>query len=146
MLKYIGILLSLASATITPVNAGLGPAENIRAEFEAWCGQEDIDCKVDFGDGLITVDGQHTITRAQLQKYETTDDFICLKATSGLASLAKPKCTGKGTALLFFEENGKEGVGAIMFVHRDTYIDFKNALTVFCGGTCRPLGPSLGIR
>ena len=46
------------------VNAGLGPAtsKGSQSGYDAWCGKPKNDCKIVFGDGAITVDGNHSVS------------------------------------------------------------------------------------
>lgn len=47
-----------------PVNAGLGPATSKEAAsgYDAWCGKPKNNCKIVFGNGMITVDNNHSVS------------------------------------------------------------------------------------
>jgi len=125
-----------------PARADLGKAEEIKAEFDAWCARGGNDCKVTFSGDTLTVDGSSSITKADLSKIEYNNRFYCSPA-SGLRS---SKCYGKGSAIVYYVQDGKEGAGAFIFADDNAYFDFVTALDVFCGVKCRPLGPSIKVQ
>ena len=122
-----------------PAMSGLGPAENIKKEFDAWCAKTKNECKVTFSGDTLSVDNNNSISKSELQRYETINRFYCV-AASGLSS---SKCYGKATTLIYYNQNGKEGVGAIIFVDDTAFFEFQIALKVFCGSQCRPVGPDI---
>jgi len=67
MLRMTRLGLAIASFllafSINSASAGLGPAasQGSQSGYDAWCGQPKNDCKVAFGDGMITVDGKHSV-------------------------------------------------------------------------------------
>ena len=96
MKRFIAICGVIASLALpSPSLAGLGPAENIKKEFDAWCAKTKNDCKVTFSSDSLTIDGTHSVSRSDLKKYETINRFYCA-AASGISS---SKCYGKGTTL-----------------------------------------------
>ena len=133
-----GIFLLAAN----PVYAGLGPAEQIKGKFDAWCAQVKNECTVDFSYGKMTVDSLYSIDKSQMTRYEINNRFFC----SPGGALSSSKCYGKGSILVFYNEDGNEGVGAFMFVDDRAFFDFEIAIKVFCGGDCRPVGPSVLVK
>jgi hypothetical protein len=143
-MKRLLALLALAPLLACPLGAraDLGPAEKIKGEFDAWCGKSGSECKVTFSGDTLAVNGSSTITKSELAKYEIDDKFYCT-AASGFSS---SKCYGKGSVLIFYNQGGKEGVGAFIFADDNAFFDFQTAVTVFCGAKCRPLGPSVKVQ
>ena len=122
-----------------PAISGLGPAENIKKDFDAWCAKTKNECKVKFSGDTLSVDDYNTINKSDLKRYEIINRFYCV-AASGISS---SKCYGKATTLIYYNQDGKEGVGAILFVDDTAFFEFVIALKVFCGSTCRPVGPDI---
>ena len=142
MKRFIAICGVIASLALpAPSLAGLGPAEDLKKEFDAGCAKTKNDCKVSFSSDSLTIDGTHSVSRNDLKKYETINRFYCV-AASGISS---SKCYGKGTTLIYYNQNGKEGVGAILFVDDTAFFEFEIALKVFCGSACRPVGPGIKV-
>jgi hypothetical protein len=56
------------------VLAGLGPASSTRA-FDAWCGSKGMNCKVQFKDDRIVVDGRYSITYRQIKDIDFNMDY-----------------------------------------------------------------------
>ena len=142
-MKRLLALLALAPLLASPLSAraDLGAAEKIKGEFDAWCAKGGNKCKVTFSEDNLTVDGSSSITKNELQKVSYDNRFYCTPA-SGFSS---SKCYGKGSALVYYIQNGKEGAGAFIFADDNAYFDFVTALEVFCGAKCRPLGPSVKV-
>ena len=64
MKRFIAICGVIASLALpSPSLAGLGPAENINKEFDAWCAKTKNDCKVSFSSDSITIDGTITLIK-----------------------------------------------------------------------------------
>ena len=126
----------------SPVNAGLGEAEaGTKRTFDAYCGSKGNDCKVKFTDDRLTVNNSDGIDKGQIVKYQFSQDFRC-----GTGLLTRNSCSGRGTALVIYNENGVEGSGTFIFTNRRTFDEFSGALSAFCGGSCRPIGPSVRIE
>ena len=48
--------------------------------------------------------------------------------------------------LVKYTENNIDKSGKFLFVNTGAFSDFENALSVFCGPKCRPIGPSITIE
>ena len=143
-MKRLLTFLALAPLLACPLGAraDLGPAEQIKGQFDAWCGKLKSECKVTFSGDTLAVNGASSISKSDLVKIETDDKFWCSPASGFQSS----KCHGKGSILIFYNQGGKEGVGAFIFADDNAFYDFKTAVTVFCGGKCRPLGPNIKVQ
>lgn len=122
-----------------PALSDLGPAESLKTDFDAWCAKSKNDCKVKFTGDTLSIDGIYSITKNDLKRYETINRFYCA-AASGLSS---SKCYGKATTLIYYNQDGREGVGAVLFVDDTSFFEFEIALKIFCGSGCRPVGPDI---
>ena len=124
-----------------PAEAGLGKAEGGTSRtFDAYCGKAGNKCKVKFSSSRMTVDETDGIDKGQIIKYEFSQNFLC-----GTGLLTRNSCTGRGTALVIYNEDGAEGSGTFIFTNRRAFSEFSAALSAFCGGGCRPIGPSIKI-
>ena len=125
-----------------PAKAGLGAAEEgTKRTFDAYCGKKGNDCKVEFTNNRLTVNGANGIDKGQIVKYEFSQDFLC-----GTGLLTRNSCSGRGTALVIYNENSVEGSGTFIFTNRRSFAEFSSALSAFCGGSCRPLGPTVRLE
>ena len=133
---------ALTLITPPPTKAGLGAAEQgTKRTFDAYCGKKGNDCKVEFTNNRLTVNGIDGIDKGQIVKYEFSQNFLC-----GTGLLTRNSCSGRGTALVIYNEDGVEGSGTFIFTNRRTFQEFAGALSAFCGGSCRPIGPSVRLE
>ena len=133
----------IGASLISPNSAyaGLGAAKKgTNRTFDAYCGTKGNDCKVEFTSERLTVDSVDGIDKGQIVKYQFSQDFRC-----GNGLLTRNSCSGRGTALVIYNENGVEGSGTFIFTNRRTFEEFTGALSAFCGGSCRPIGPSVRL-
>ena len=133
----IGTSIVIPSAAL----AGLGAAEGgTNRSFDAYCGTPGNKCKVKFSSNRLTVNGNNGIDKGSIIRYQTSNDFWCT------ASVLQRNCRGSGQALVVYQEDGQEGSGTFVFVNHKAFDQFKAALSAFCGGSCRPIGPSVRIE
>ena len=125
-----------------PVSAGLGDAEGgtTNRTFDAYCGKKGNNCKVMFANDKLTVNQKDSISKGQILKYTVNPNFYCESGMFG------EKCDGEGSVLVIYQEEGREGSGIFIFVHKKTFMEFVNAITAFCGAGCRPIGPSIKLE
>ena len=124
-----------------PAFAGLGDAEGgSKREFDAYCGEIGKKCKVLFTEGKLIVNSKDSISKNQLVRYSTHPDFDCIVGAFSTS------CRGSGSILLIYNEDGSEGSGTFIFVNRKAFEEFNRAVSAFCGGTCRPIGPSVKLE
>ena len=122
--------------------AGLGAAEEgTKRTFYAYCGKKGNDCKVEFTGERLTVNSTDGIDKGQIVKHQFSQDFRC-----GTGLLTRNSCSGRGTTLVIYNEIGVEGSGTFIFTNRRAFEEFAGALSAFCGGSCRPLGPSVRLE
>jgi len=135
-------VIAASSFMTTPTWAGLGAAEGgtTNRTFDAYCGKPGNKCKVKFSGNRLTVNGTDGIDKGSIIRYQTSNDFWCT------ASVLRRNCRGSGQALVVYREDGQEGSGTFIFVNHKTFDQFKAALSAFCGGSCRPIGPSINIE
>ena len=123
-----------------PVNAGLGEADaEVLKEFDAWCGKRKNNCKVTFPSANeMVVNGKDGITRDQLQSYQCNSSWRQM-GFSGIDHW-------EYSCLVKYTENSIDRSGKFIFVNTGAFSDFRDALSVFCGPKCRPLGPSINVE
>ena len=144
LINAIAAAAVIGASLVSPNDAlaGLGAAEGgTKRTFDAYCGKKGNDCKVEFTGERLTVNSTDGIDKGQIVKYQFSQDFRC-----GNGLLTRNSCSGRGTALVIYNENGVEGSGTFIFTNRRTFEEFAGALSAFCGGSCRPIGPSVRLE
>ena len=123
-----------------PATAGLGAADTeVVKEFDAWCGKRKNNCKVSFPSSTeLRVNDKDGITRDQLQSVRCDAAWRQM----GLSGIDHWEYYW----LLKYREDETDKSGKFLFVNTGAYSDFVDAVLVFCGPKCRPVGPSIKIE
>ena len=103
-------IISIAALVVQPSRAGLGEAEIEKAdEFDAWCGRKHNRCKIKLANDKIVVNNQDSVGYEEINSVSKS---ISLQYRIGGIF---PKSYHLYTFNLFFNENGDEKSGVILF-------------------------------
>ena len=77
--------------------------------------------------------------KGQIVRYQFSQNF-----RRGTGLLTRNSCSGRGTALVIYNENGVKAVHLFSLIGDPD--EFAGALSAFCGCSCRPFGPSVRLE
>ena len=142
------VFAGMSFATVMPARSDLGGADITGSGFttgntyDAWCGNDFVDCKVQFSDGRLIVDEGSGILASQIQS--VVFNRICRNYALGM-----PNCFSyqynKEWAIKYRDSSGILRTGKISFRHERTANAFKQDFEIWQDSVMRPVGPSIQI-
>lgn len=138
----------MSFAAIMPARSDLGGADITGSglttgnTYDAWCGNDFVDCKVQFSNGRLIVDDGKGILASQLDS--VVFDRICRDYALGM-----PNCFSyqynKEWTIKYRDSSGSLRTGKISFRHERTADSFKQDFETWQNSVMRPIGPSIQI-
>ena len=146
------LLILIFLAGIAPARADMGSATvNVvddftsQRDYDAWCGNDKVDCKVEFTNGRLSVDGSPGISRNQVVSvYKRT--YCSLKFSIG----GGDGCTNgygvkfiglmdKEFQFIYISKSGIESRSLITFRHQRTSEEFERDVENWSGQPLKPI-------
>ena len=142
------VLVGTSVTAVLPAKSDLGGADITGSGFttgntyDAWCGNDFVDCKVQFSDGRLIVNEGSGILASQL--HSVTFNRICRDYALGM-----PNCFSyqynKEWTIKYRGSLGSLRTAKISFRHERTADSFRQDFETWQDSVMRPVGPSIQI-